>query len=421
MAYRARWLHRRVAHRPSATNRSPQPEPHRGMAPPSFGQDSQSPPIMRIDRHPPLEAVVPFVPGPDGGPVNGPASSMTRGSIPERPRGAMRDVHMENVHPLRLRLMLEIERTGSISAAAEACAIGQPSASMHIRTLETAMGQRLVTRTGRGSRLTSAGKIVAAHASRVLATLDGMYRAVDALDSRNGGELTLAATLTPSVVLIPRLLRQFSERYPAVSVKLRTVPSETVVGEIVRGDVEVGIAGEVPAAEGVISRQIVVDELVGIAPAGLFTANGGFVSRAEIARYNLLLGAEGSSTRILTERYLARADCQPARLWLFDSYEAIKRSVRDGLGISFVSELLVREEVQRGELIAFRVSGVEPMVRPIYVLQSSVRELAPEGAAFMKLLADVTWPAAELGQPGQPGAFGPRAQPFAETMGARHT
>jgi molybdate transport repressor ModE-like protein len=307
---------------------------------------------------------------------------------------------MENVHPLRLRLILEIERTGSISAAAEACAIGQPSASMHLRTLETAMGRILVTRTGRGSRLTSAGKIVATHASRVLATLDGMYRAVDALGARNGAELTVAASLTPSVVLIPRLLREFSERYPGVSVKLRTVPSETVVTEIVRGDVEVGIAGAVPAAEAVLSRQIVVDELVGIARPGLFAANSGFVSPAELARHSLLVGPEGSSTRIVTERYLTRAECQPARVWVFDSYEAIKRTVRDGLGVSFVSELLVREEVQRGELIAFRVSGVERMVRPINALRSSVRELAPEGAAFMKLLAGITWPPAELGQPG---------------------
>jgi DNA-binding transcriptional LysR family regulator len=271
---------------------------------------------------------------------------------------------------------------------------------MHLRTLETAMGRILVTRTGRGSRLTSAGKIVATHASRVLATLDGMYRAVDALGARNGAELTVAASLTPSVVLIPRLLREFSERYPGVSVKLRTVPSETVVTEIVRGDVEVGIAGAVPAAEAVLSRQIVVDELVGIARPGLFAANSGFVSPAELARHSLLVGPEGSSTRIVTERYLTRAECQPARVWVFDSYEAIKRTVRDGLGVSFVSELLVREEVQRGELIAFRVSGVERMVRPINALRSSVRELAPEGAAFMKLLAGITWPPAELGQPG---------------------
>ncbi len=68
--------------------------------------------------------------------------------------GGLRQVQMENIHPLRLRILMEIERTGSISAAAESCGIGQPSASMHLRTLEAATGQKLVTRTGRGSSLT---------------------------------------------------------------------------------------------------------------------------------------------------------------------------------------------------------------------------------------------------------------------------
>ncbi len=354
--------------------------------------------MARIDREIPLQAVTPNRSGLDAELTS--SSSETTRSSGGRPSGGLRDVQMENVHPLRLRLMLEIERTGSISAAAESCAIGQPSASMHVRTLETAIGQRLVSRTGRGSTLTAAGKVVTAHATRVLATLDSMCRALDALDGRNGGELTLAASLTPSVVLIPRLLRQFSERYPSVTIKLRTVPSETVVREIVRGGVDIGIAGEVPRAEAVASRQILLDELVGIAPAGLFTSEGGSVSRGELARHSLLLGAEGSSTRITTERYLARADYQPARVWVFDSYEAIKQAVTDGLGVSFISRLLVREAIERGDLTEFHVSGVEPMARPIHVLQSSVRDLTPEGAAFMKLLADVTRLAAELGQPG---------------------
>ena len=140
-------------------------------------------------------------------------------------RDALRDVHMENIHPLRLRLLLEIERTRSISAAAHACGIGQPSASMHLRNLETTLGQRLVTRNGRGSSLTAAGKVVASHAARMLATLDSMRRAVDALGAPGGGELTIAASLTASVVLVPPVLRQLSERYPGVTVRLRTVPS----------------------------------------------------------------------------------------------------------------------------------------------------------------------------------------------------
>src|SRR5207244_11140809 len=69
----------------------------------------------------------------------------------------------------RMRLLVEIERQGSVSAAAAAIGIGQPSASQHLRLLEAAAGQRLVERTGRGSRLTGAGHVLAARAAQALA------------------------------------------------------------------------------------------------------------------------------------------------------------------------------------------------------------------------------------------------------------
>jgi molybdate transport repressor ModE-like protein len=326
----------------------------------------------------------------------------------------MREVQMENVHPLRLRLLLEIERTGSISAAAETCAIGQPSASMHLRTLETAIGQRLVTRTGRGSSLTAAGKVVASHAVGVLATLDSMRRALDALDARHGGELILAASLTPSVTLIPRVLRRFSDRYPGVNVRLRTVPSETVLREVARAEADIGVAGEVESAEPVIRTEILVDELVGIAPPGLLTLDRGRVSLGELARNSLIVGPDASSTRIVSERHLASAAYRPARVWVFDSYEAIKRAVVGGLGVSFISQLLVREEIERGELIAFRVSGVEPMVRRIQVVQPAFRDLTREGTAFMTILADVASATEAASVPGpftQEGAVSLTADP----------
>src|ERR687887_354384 len=62
----------------------------------------------------------------------------------------------------RMRLLVEIERQGSVSAAAAAIGIGQPSASQHLRLLEAAAGQRLVERSGRGSTVTEARQGLAA-------------------------------------------------------------------------------------------------------------------------------------------------------------------------------------------------------------------------------------------------------------------
>jgi molybdate transport repressor ModE-like protein len=297
-------------------------------------------------------------------------------------------MQMENVHPLRLRLLLEIDRTGSISAAAERCEIGQPSASMHLRTLETAVGQSLVIRNRRGSRLTPAGKIVASHAARMLMTLESMHWALDTLNAPSVGKLTLAASQTPSLVLIPPVLRDFSARHPGMSVSLRTLPSEMVVREVARGAADIGIAGEVACAGPVVCNQILIDELVGIAPVGLLSSDAGTVSRDVFARQSLLLGPEGSSTRMITERHLARADYRAARIWAFDSSVAIKRAVAEGIGVSFMSHLLVSDEIERRELGRFRIQGAERMVRPIYAVQSGLAELTPEAARFTTLMMD---------------------------------
>ena len=76
--------------------------------------------------------------------------------------------------PQRLRLLVELSRRGPISAAADACRMGQPSASKHLRTLEAVTGEQLVERDGRASHLTPAGEVVPVHAQRVLDTLDGV-------------------------------------------------------------------------------------------------------------------------------------------------------------------------------------------------------------------------------------------------------
>lgn len=335
----------------------------------------------------------------------------SHGTTPPRPKlvgipSGVRDVKMENIHPLRLRLLLEIERTGSISAAADECAIAQPSASMHLRTLETAIGRRLVSRNGRGSSLTPAGKVVACHAAEALATLDSMRAALETLETRSPGELKLAASLTPSLVLLPRILRELSDRHPGVRISLKTIPSGTVVSEVAHGDASIGIAGGVPSTDGIARRQILVDELVGIAPVGLLRFDGGSVAVDELARHSLLLGGEASSTRVATERSLAQARYRPSRVCVFDSYAAITSAVADGVGVSFVSRLLVREQVERGDLIAFRVSGVARMTRPIHIVQPTAQDATPEEAALLSLLSQAPWSTADRLRPAADLTYG---------------
>jgi DNA-binding transcriptional LysR family regulator len=100
----------------------------------------------------------------------------------------------------------------------------------------------------------------------------------------------------------------------------------------------------------------------------------------------VLVREHGSSTRAVSERFLARAGYRPAKRWELDSNEAIKRSVAAGLGLGFVSELVVADEVKRGELISFRLEGAEPMRRSVYLLRPDGREPTPSERAFIRTL-----------------------------------
>jgi LysR family transcriptional regulator, low CO2-responsive transcriptional regulator len=295
---------------------------------------------------------------------------------------------VDALDPSRLRLLVEVGRRGSISAAAETCRIGQPSATKHLKTLEAAVGEKLVERNGRSSQLTEAGEVVASHAARVLDTLQAMQEELRALHDAERGTLTLAASTTPGTYVLPSILQCFADRHPGVDVDIVIGPSRWVAERIALREVALGIAGEVDLPEGVAAEPFLDDELIGIAAPGRLRLRRGRVRADELSEQVLLVRESGSSTRAVSERYLARLGYQPAKRWELDSNEAIKRSVRAGLGIGFVSRLVVEEEAERGELVTFRLEGAEPMKRSVQLLRPDGREPTPSERAFMATLGD---------------------------------
>jgi molybdate transport repressor ModE-like protein len=295
---------------------------------------------------------------------------------------------VDALDPGRLRLLVEVQRKGSISAAAEACQMGQPSATKHLKTLEAAVGMKLVERHGRTSRLTEAGELVAGHGVRVLDTLESLQEDLRALNGAQRGTLALAASTTPGTYVLPAILQCFAEKHPNVDVDVVIGSSTWVAQRVAQREVALGLAGEVELPDGVVAEPFLDDELVGIGAPGALRVRRGRVGAAQLADKTLLVREHGSSTRAVAERYLARVGYHPAKRWELDSNEAIKRSVQAGLGIGFVSRLVVDEEVERGDLVMFRLEGAEPMKRSVQLLRPDGREPTPSERAFVATLSD---------------------------------
>lgn len=295
---------------------------------------------------------------------------------------------VDALDPARLRLLVEVERQGSISAAAEACGVSQPSATKQLKTLEAALGEKLVERNGRASQLTGAGEVVVGKASRVLDALQGLDEELAALRGAETGTLALAASTTPGAYVLPSILQCFADRHPGVDVDIAIGQSAWVVDRIAKREFTLGIAGEIDLPRGVRAEPFLDDELVGIVAPDRLKLRRGAASIVDLERWTLLVRETGSSSRAVADRHLARAGYRAPNRWELDSDEAIKRSVQAGLGIGFVSQRVVADEVARGELVSFRIEGSQPMRRSIYLLQPDDREPTPAESAFIATLSD---------------------------------
>jgi molybdate transport repressor ModE-like protein len=286
----------------------------------------------------------------------------------------------------RLRLLVEVERRGSVSAAAKAVGIGQPSASEHLRLLEAAAGQRLLERNGRGSRLTEAGRVLASSASQALATLAAGEEELHALAGLDAGTIHIGASTTPGVYLLPDTLGCFRRDHPNVAVEVEIAATGEIIERLLAGRIQVALVGETKVDERVNLEPFLSDEIIGIAKPGLLKTRQGAARPEALAMQTLLVREAGSSTREIAQRALGAAGVEFERIWELDSSEAIKRAAREGLGVAFLSRYAVAEEIERGELESFRLAGRSPIERRLYIARLARRPLSPSERGFIATL-----------------------------------
>jgi LysR family transcriptional regulator, low CO2-responsive transcriptional regulator len=286
----------------------------------------------------------------------------------------------------RMRLLVEIDRQGSVSAAAAAIGIGQPSASQHLRLLEAAAGQRLVERTGRGSRLTDAGQVLAARAAQALTSLGAAEEELGAIAGLQTGTIHLGASTAPGVYLLPDTLGCFRRSFPGVTVEVEVAASGEILKRLLAGRVQLALVGETAADERIELEPFLEDEIVGVTKPGLAPLKKGALAPAGLADFMLLSREPGSSSQRFIDEELLAVGIKPAGVWELGSSEAIKRAAREGLGLAFLSRYAVAEEVERGDLESFRLAGRPPLVRQFSVARLAGRPLSPAERSFVETL-----------------------------------
>jgi len=153
---------------------------------------------------------------------------------------------ISNVNLQQLRYLCAVVDHGmNVSAAAEALFTSQPGISKQIRQLEDELGVEVFVRQGkRLASMTPAGAIVVATARRAMREVNNLKTVGEEYRGEDSGTLSIATTHTQARYVLPKVLREFANRYPKVRVILHQGNPLQVAEQTAQGEADVGIATE---------------------------------------------------------------------------------------------------------------------------------------------------------------------------------
>ncbi len=156
-------------------------------------------------------------------------------------RREIRRERMKAVNSRQLRYFLAVAEEGQVTRAARKLHIAQPPLSQQIKLLEQDLGVRLLERSGRGIRLTGAGRILARRGREVLSGFEDVEREMADYQKGPHGPLSIGTVASSGATILPPLLCAYHASYPTVDFQIREGNTYRVIELLKEEAVEIGI------------------------------------------------------------------------------------------------------------------------------------------------------------------------------------
>jgi DNA-binding transcriptional LysR family regulator len=299
----------------------------------------------------------------------------------------------------RLRVLVEVARQGSFSAAASSLGYTQPAVSRQIATLEAEVGAILVRRVPLGAVLTDAGRLLVERGEAILARLDDAETELRALAGLEGGTLKLATFASAAASVLPIAVARFRERYPAIELSIAMGDPDETVPRLRVGEFDLVLShapiDEVPERGGLDLAALADLELVDLFDDPMYVALPAGHRHAEVRRLQLsdlaqewwmLATTDSCPDARLFLRACHAAGFEPRLAFQNDDYSAILGFVAAGVGLALIPDMISRGA--RDDVV-IRTLEPAPPPRPIgAVLPAGYR--SPAASAMLAVLHEVS-------------------------------
>lgn len=243
----------------------------------------------------------------------------------------------------RLQVLRQVALRGTIAAAAEALAFTPSAVSQQLSALERETGAELLERSGRGVRLTDAGRVLVGHADAVLLELDRAEAALQASMHQVTGSLRVGAFASVTGGVLGRALAALTADYPELCITIHDVDPSSAVRELRLGELDVVVAHEYdhmlqPHEPGIERRLLFTEPIFAVTPPGRLRP-GAEVDLVELAGDRFAAAPAGSDCGKAVREACRAAGFEPDVRFNFVEFPVLLDLVRAGLAVTLLPAL----------------------------------------------------------------------------------
>jgi LysR family transcriptional regulator, low CO2-responsive transcriptional regulator len=285
--------------------------------------------------------------------------------------------------PQQLRAFEATARLLSVTKAAQELHVSQPTVSVQLKELASAVGTPLFDTVGRRIQLTAAGQAMMETVTEVVGCWQRFESTLSDMQGLVRGRLKIAA-VTTAEYFVPDLLGPFAKAHPGVDIDLAVENRDRVVERLEKHSDDLAVMMLPPAHLPLDALPFMANPLVVIAAPNHPRA----VKRSQLVQLQderWLMRENGSGTRTVALQHFMAQDFEPRIAMSLGSNEALKHAVASGLGIGVISRMAFTGSAEHAGLVELKVSGF-PLQRQWQVAWRKDYPLSAAARTFVQYL-----------------------------------
>ena len=293
---------------------------------------------------------------------------------------------MKNATLRQLKVFDTVARHLSFSRAAEELHLSQPAVSAQVKELEGHAGLPLFERIGKKTFLTEAGTALLVHSHAVLQQLHDAEETLARMKGVAGGRLNVAV-ISAGDYFFPRLLAVFMKRHPGVTLNLTVHNREELLHRLAENRTDLAVMVRPPPGIDIVQQPFAPHAYVIVAAPSHPLAGRRRIPLERILRERFIVRERGSDTWMSMVEAFGERMRDVGVAMEIRSNETIKQAVIAGMGVAFMSEHAIMQDIELGNLVVLDVAGF-PARRHWFIVHRRTKRLTPVAQVFKQFLLD---------------------------------